>query len=252
MQRFFSALTFLTRIPVPVPGKPNFDPEDLRGSIYYFPVVGLLIGAILGGSWFFLNKFFPPLITGTLVIFIQVMLAGGLHLDGLMDTLDGLGGGNDREERLAIMKDCHPGAFGVQGAVLLILLKFGVYSRSDAFLLPLLVVTPVIGRQVLVWAQVIFPYARAQGLGKLFSVYGDYRKLAITTGFTLLVLIVLLKWNGAILFVLAGIFSILLAAAFARLLGGLTGDTYGALCEITECFVLLAGFLLEHFLLPWS
>jgi len=242
MQPFLCALTFLTRIPIPV--KCNYTPENFARSLYFFPVIGLILGGILGGSWLGLKHLFPPIITGALILLIHILLTGGLHLDGLMDTLDGLGGGKNKEQRLAIMKDSRVGAFGVQGAILNCILKFSVYTQLTMPLLPLLIITPMIGRQALVLVQVFFPYARSQGLGSLFTVYGDYKKFAITTAITLLITIVSLKITGAILLLLSYIFVLVIGALISRLLDGLTGDTYGATCELTELFLLMVGFLL--------
>ncbi len=240
MDKFFCAVTFLTRLPLPT--RNNFKEEDFSASIYYFPLVGLIIGGILGGSWFLLKNIFPPVISGALLLLFQVIITGGLHLDGLMDTLDGIYGGKDKEERLAIMRDSHVGAYGIVGAFLLLLIKYAIYAQLDFEFLPLLVTAPVLGRQVTVWAQVAFPYARRQGLGSFFNVYGDLKKFAVTTGITLFISILSLKITGLIIFLATGIFAFLLAKSFVRLLGGLTGDTYGALCELTEVLVLLIGF----------
>lgn len=242
MQSFLCALTFLTRIPLP--RKKTFKVENFRTSIYYFPVVGLIIGIILGGSWFLLIKIFPPLITGALLLSGNIILTGGLHLDGFMDTMDGICGGRKREEMLAIMRDSRVGALGVVGVFTLLILKFSLYAQISFNYLPLLVLTPVAGRQAVVWAQILYPYVRQQGLGSIFPVYGDVRKFAVTTGITIFIFSLFFKVAGIIIFILVGCFAFFLAWYFNRLLGGLTGDTYGALCELTEIFVLFIGFVL--------
>jgi adenosylcobinamide-GDP ribazoletransferase len=242
MKKFLCALTFLTRLPAP--NKNDFGMDAFRDSIYFYPLVGLIVGAILVGCWFGLRLLFQPLLTGALVLLVHLLLTGGLHLDGLMDTLDGLGGGTNPEKRLAIMKDSHVGAFGVQGAVMLLIVKFALYAQLKIALWPYLLAAPVLGRQVLIWAQVFYPYARKQGLGSFFQIYGDYRKLVVTTGITLIISISLLQMAGLEVLILAFLFSLAIAAVLNRLLGGLTGDTYGALCELTEVFVVLLGVLL--------
>lgn len=242
MKRFLCAITFLTRIPLPV-DETIYAPENFKGCIFYFPVVGLLIGAVVGLAWFGLKMIFPATITAALLVLLQTLITGGLHIDGLMDTIDGLGGGRDRESRLIIMKDTHVGAFGVQGAVIFLLLRYAIYTRLNQSLLPVMVLAPVMGRQVQVWLQVLFPYARRQGLGSLFSIYGDYLKLAVTTVTTILIMLIALEYNGLLLFLAGCVFSLLLALSWNRLLGGLTGDTYGAATELTEIFLLLVGYV---------
>ncbi|AFV11392.1 cobalamin-5-phosphate synthase CobS [Thermacetogenium phaeum DSM 12270] len=243
MRSFFCALAFLTRIPVP--GGLDYGADAFRKSLFFFPLVGAVLGALFAGSWFFLGKFFPPVIIAALLLMISVLLTGGLHLDGLMDTVDGVYGGRTREEKLAIMKDVHAGSFGVIGVVLVLLLKFSVYTQISRGFLPYLIAAPVLGRQALVWLQVLFPYARKNGLGKLFDANGSVSLFAATTGMTLVILFLLLRLSGLILFLITGVFILLLGGCLTRLLGGLTGDTYGASCELTEIIVLLAAFLLS-------
>jgi adenosylcobinamide-GDP ribazoletransferase len=116
MRYFMIALTFLTRIPIC--NRSIYQQEDFQKSIFFFPIIGLLIGGILWGSYYLLDMIFPQQITAALLLFIYVVLTGGLHLDGLIDTVDGLYGGMTKERRLEIMKDTNPGAFGVLRAVL--------------------------------------------------------------------------------------------------------------------------------------
>lgn len=242
MKYFFVALTFLTRIPL---GSTSiYKIEDFQKSIFFFPIVGLLIGAILWGSYYLLDMFFPQQIAAALLLLIYVLLTGGLHLDGLIDTVDGLYGGMTRERRLEIMKDTNPGAFGVLGAVLILVLKYSIYTQLDHGMLLFLIVASVLGRQSMVWVQVFYPYARQEGLGKLFSVYNNFVLFGVTTGITLVILFCLAQIAGIYIFLLTGVFCFLLASQFSRLLGGLTGDTYGAACELAEIFVLLAAFII--------
>ncbi|MGD0623037.1 MAG: adenosylcobinamide-GDP ribazoletransferase [Thermacetogeniaceae bacterium] len=243
VRSFLCALAFLTRIPVPG-GWSRFDENDFRRSGYWFPLIGLLLGVIIGLLWYLLRGFLAAPVLAALLLGLSVFLTGGLHLDGLMDTVDGVYGGRSREERLAFMKDSHVGAFGVIAVVLILILKYSLYAQINFNLLPYLLAAPVLGRQAMVWAQVVFPYARKQGLGSLFSIYGNYKILMITTGISLFLLVALLKLTGVGIFVAAGLFFYLTAGWLSRLLGGLTGDTYGALCELTEIVVLLIGVLL--------
>lgn len=242
MKYFLCALAFLTRIPVFVKGIDQ--PETFKKSIYFFPVVGLIIGGILAGSYYILAKLFPQTIAAALLLFIYVLLTGGLHLDGLIDTVDGIYGGRSREHRLEIMKDTHPGAFGVLCAVVILLLKYSIYVQLNQGLLIFLIAASIMGRQAMVWAQVFYPYARQQGLGSLFNIYGSIPIFGVTTGITLVLVFLLAKLGGLYLFLICGIFSFILASWLAHLLGGLTGDTYGASCELIEIIALLTGIIL--------
>lgn len=242
MKYFLIALAFLTRIPLG--GKSIYQPEDFPKSIFFFPIIGLLIGGILWGSYCLLEMILPQQITAALLLLIYVLLTGGLHLDGLIDTVDGLYGGMTQERRLEIMKDTNPGAFGVLGVVLILVLKYSLYAQLEQRMILFLVAAPVLARQSMVWVQVFYPYARQEGLGKLFSVYHNFVLFGITTGITLLISFFLAQIAGICIFLLTGVFCFFVASNIARLLGGLTGDTYGAICELSEVFALLAAFIL--------
>jgi len=242
MKYFLCALTFLTRIPIPAKGIEQ--PEDFKKSIYFFPVIGLIIGGVLAGSYYLLAKIFPQPITAALLLFIYVLLTGGLHLDGLIDTVDGIYGGRSREHRLEIMKDTHPGAFGVLGAIVILLIKYSIYTQLSSELLVILMAASVMGRQAMVWVQIFYPYARKQGLGMLFSNYGSVPIFGVTTGITIAILFLLAQINGLYIFLICSIILFILASWLSHLLGGLTGDTYGASCELIEISALLTGLLL--------
>jgi adenosylcobinamide-GDP ribazoletransferase len=241
LRSFCCALGFLTRIPVPAGWCGQG--QEFRAGSCFFPLIGLLLGGITGGLWFLLRQVLAAPVLAALLLAVSVFLTGGLHLDGLMDTVDGVYGGRSRDQRLALMKDSRVGAFGAIAMALVLLLKYSLYTQLNPALLPYLILAPVLGRQALVWALVTFPYARQQGLGSLFSIYGDYRKLMITTGITLFLLVALLRWNGIGIFIIGGLCFYLVAGWLSRLLGGLTGDTYGALSELAEILVLLLGVL---------
>ncbi len=240
MNALLCALTFLTRIPLPQ-GR-GFTSKDFQNSSYFFAVVGLLIGLSLTGIWLVARMFFPSQITGALLVVFYLVITGGLHLDGVIDTFDGICSGQGREKALVIMKDSRVGAFGVIAVFAVLILKFSCYSLIDFNNLLFLLLAPTAGRQVMVWALVLFPYAKEQGLGYSFNIYHDFRKLILTTGVTLFLFVYFLKLAGVIIFFAVGLFSLILMKCFSRLLGGLTGDTYGALCELAEVFVFLLGF----------
>ncbi|HAA89895.1 MAG: Cobalamin synthase [Thermoanaerobacterales bacterium 50_218] len=240
MKAFLCALTFLTRIPLPQ-GR-SFTARDFQNSSYFFPVVGLLIGLFLTGIWLVARVVFPSQITGALLVVFYLVITGGLHLDGLIDTFDGICSGQAREKVLMIMKDSRVGAFGVIAVFTVLILKFSFYSLIDFTHLPFLLLAPTAGRQAMVWALVLFPCARKQGLGYSFNVYHDFRKLILTTALTLFVFVYFLRVTGVIVFFAVGLFSLILMKYLSCLLGGLTGDTYGALCELAEVFVFLLGF----------
>ena len=243
MKGFIYALQLLTIITVKVKG--NADDGKLGRSTAFFPLVGAVQGIILVGANLLFLKFLPQDIASALILVVLILTNGGFHLDGFADTIDGLAGGNTKEERLEIMKDSRIGAIGVVAIVLLLLLKFLAINNLNSpfstlhshYLLFLL---PIMGRWSMVPMAYWADYARpAGGLGKAFTEHTGLREFLVSTIFALSASVILLSWKGL---VYAGIIFIavyLLTVFFKRKLGGVTGDVFGFQSEISEVIFLL-------------
>lgn len=212
-------------------------------SIAYFPVVGLIIGIVLVILYYALHLILPPPVVSAVIVAGLAIITGAHHLDGLMDTCDGMVAGRTREERLAIMSDTRVGAFGITGAGIILLLKYAAISSS---LTPAMIVTfPVISRWALTAAILLFPPAKPGGAGHAVKSGADWRGYILATLAAMAVSILL---NGLVMgttlmaCVLALIF--LAGLIFKRLYGGLSGDSYGALVEIGEVAALLLFIIL--------
>jgi len=249
VQAFLGALQFLTRLRLSC----RVDTTGIfPQSIPYFPLVGLLLGLILAGAWQVLSFLFPAPARAALLLALAVYLSGGLHLDGFIDSIDGLFSGRERERMLAIMKDSHVGAHGVTATVILLLLKYSLLlslPASNLWLLklplsPIVLLMPVLSRWAMVAALTCYPYARKEGLATLFGAGQGRRALIAATMITGLLSWLAMGAVGLLLLFLTGLVAIGWSNWVNRLLGGLTGDTYGALAEITEVFVLAAGLFL--------
>lgn len=241
---FLVALQFLTvvRISKALP----FTEAALGRAGVFFPLVGLLLGAIIWVLDRLLRPLIPvPLLSVCLTAALAV-LSRGLHLDGLADSADGLLGSTDRQRSLEIMKDSAIGTFGTLAVLAALLLKVrsldllqGDY-RSLALLLG-----PMLSR----WACVVMAYtsrpARAEGLGAMFVRGTQFREFALASVFTLLVVFSLMEVIGLMVFVpLAGLIIGFTLYCNSRL-GGVTGDTLGALGELVETAALCLFVLLE-------
>lgn len=246
MRSFAYALQHLSRLRI---YNGPFDEAAFGGSSKYFPLAGLLLGIVLVGlNWMF-QWVFPQPVKAALLLVSLVVLTGGLHLDGYMDTMDGVLSGRSRERMLEIMRDSRVGAFGALGMGCLLLLKYALLlGLPEHFLPAVLLLMAVMGRWGMVYAIARFPYARPQGLGTLFSTYTGARELATATLITFLVAIVAGKFTGLGILVIVLAITHWLCVTFVRLLGGLTGDTYGAINEIVEVVVLLAYYPLVRVL----
>lgn len=232
---FWAALQFLTIFPTPLRHK--VEDNVLGQSLPYFPLVGLILGAILLGLQYGLNFISPPLVTNALVITALVILTGAHHLDGLIDTCDGVFAGKTVKQRLSKMADTRVGTFGIAGAILVLLLKYA--SLSAVPMLPALLLMPTLSRWGMVVAIFTFPYARASGMGLAFKQGATWQRLAIATAIALVASVALLAWKGLVLLVAVCACAFGAAVYFNYRLRGLTGDTYGAINELTEVSVLL-------------
>jgi len=249
--KFIAAFRFLTVIPVPIRRQPTG--EETGGSVPYFPVVGLIIGLFLAALHWLLSRIMPFSLASALVIAALALANGALHLDGFIDTCDGLAGNKPAEERWRVMRDSRVGAFGVVGGVFLLLLKYVSLISIPRDLVPAsLIVMPVVSRWLMTFAIVAYPYARPTGLGTIFKQHATWEKFGLATFFALLVSGTALWWRGvphfyaATLVVMAGAW--LVAFAWTQYLNwkfaGLTGDSYGAVNEFSEVITLIVIGLL--------
>jgi adenosylcobinamide-GDP ribazoletransferase len=224
---------------VPLPGRATPGLTGLGRAAAWFPIVGLLLGVALAGVDAVLARVFPGLLAALLTVTAWKVLTGGLHLDGLADCLDGLGG-RDPDHRRVIMSDSRIGTFGAVGLILFLMLEIVCLSgmepwpRRHALLL-----APVVGRATAPLLARLFPAARAHGHGAAF-VAEVTRRAAWTA--VLVALVVGLAALGAagLAATVLGLGAATLAARFlvARL-GGVTGDVFGAAVEGAELVVLL-------------
>jgi cobalamin 5'-phosphate synthase/cobalamin synthase len=247
-----AAFQFLTRLPVPV--RVEYTETVFRRSAVFFPLVGFALGIVLSAAGWFLLRIVPAAPAAAVLLCLWVALTGGLHLDGLMDTADGLLSHRSRERMLEIMKDSRVGAMGVMACVLVLVTKGALlfsmmelsWSRS-LWLIPLVMLW---SRWMMAAAIAGWPYARPeQGLGALFKGVTLRHAAAGAALSALLTVGLWALWAGlqapsasaaamVASFVLppvsAAVVGCGLAAFFHRKLGGLTGDTYGAINELTE------------------
>lgn len=242
---FWLAVMFLTRIPAPQLGR--IECHHQRRVIYFFPVVGLIIGALLAALFWLLPA--APLLTAALLVTVWVFVTGGLHIDGLGDSADGwLGGLGDRARTLEIMKDPRAGSAALMTVTCVLILKVVALaslleSRAGLLVYWALVCTPLVGRCVPALLFFTTPYARANGLAS--SMVAEANR-TVQLGWVALCLLV----AGVVLATIIGWWSGLIWGALAlqlwllrRLmcvrLGGVTGDTVGAAVEITEMLLLV-------------
>ncbi|PKM81831.1 MAG: adenosylcobinamide-GDP ribazoletransferase [Firmicutes bacterium HGW-Firmicutes-14] len=238
---FVFALQFLTRIQI---ASPEFDYRKCGQGSAFFPLAGAIIGLFLYAVSAIGGKLFPHSVTAAFLIIAGVIVSGGLHLDGFMDSMDGLFSGRTRERKLEIMKDSRAGSFGVIGVVCLFLLKFVFFIELlNSGKVGWLFAVPVFSRWAMVYAIRFFPYLRLEGLGNPYSDHTGNREFGLATVIMAVTLILALREKAAVFLPLIPVIH-LFSDRVSRSLGGLTGDIYGTIAETMEAAGLIAVYLI--------
>lgn len=248
-----SAVLFLTR--VPCPAWVGGDPSHLARSTTYFPLVGALVGAIGAGVYALGALGWSPLVAAVLAVAATVWMTGAFHEDALADACDGFGGGWERKQVLAIMKDSRIGSYGTVGVALVLLGRVSALSLLGAegteVAARALVAAHVLGR----WSSLplirYLPYVSGEGArSRPFAASVTGARLTVGTLLTLAIVACMVTPRGvaAVVAVLAGAAAVTLLAAryFRRRLGGMTGDCLGAanqLVELATYLVLASAWL---------
>lgn len=246
MTAFFSALRFLTILPVPL--KWCGDEHSFHRSPDWYPLAGLLMGLLLAACDLLLRWLLPLPVAAVLVLLTLIALSGALHMDGLADTADAFFSSRGRERMLEIMKDSCCGPMGVTAIVVVLLLKLALILalplqwRSQGLLL-----MPVAGRCVMPVLSSWLPYARStEGTGAFIRNGAGFRRCAIAlSAMAVLSLALLGLAPGLTVVTLFAAATWLTGRYCRRKIGGYTGDTLGAACELVElvpplCLVVLA------------
>lgn len=236
---FLAALQFLTVTP-PILRR-AFSAQEMGRAVGWYPLVGLLLGLVLVGATALLDRFFPPPVSAALTLTLWVALTGALHIDGFLDACDGLLGGAAPERRLEIMRDHHIGAFAFAGGALLFLLKFSALLAlpGTGWQVAALTVAPMLGRCAMSLALIGFPYARSAGLGAEIKSQVNWQQVALACTTAIVAAFFFAQWRGLIAIAVASLALLTIVWFTLRRVPGLTGDIYGAICELVELAVLL-------------
>ena len=229
------SIQFLTRLPIKK--AVDFSDENLSKSIFFFPVVGMLIGGI-GGLLYHIFSYLNENIGSFFALVSMIVVTGGLHLDGLSDTCDGFLSYRDKGRVLEIMKDSRIGAFGVIAIVLDILLKYILISSLKGNIPLILSLSYGNSRLVIAYIMSTKNVAKKEGIGYMFY-RSNPKKYALFGGIGYILTILLI--NPICLIPL--LFTFLIGEAMTRItnkkIDGFTGDVYGATIELGEIISLI-------------
>ncbi|MGB3367278.1 MAG: adenosylcobinamide-GDP ribazoletransferase [Acidaminobacteraceae bacterium] len=245
MKRLILLTQFLTRIPINK--NLDVDVDDFTKGIIYFPVVGAIIGVFLSILYYAFSYLDLELITiSTVLVIAEILITGGLHLDGLSDTFDGIYSNRDRERILEIMKDSRIGANGVISLVSLVVLKIALYiSVPSQYIIYVIFLMPIFSRAMVPFICYKAIYPRKEGMGNMFIGKVETKSLVITSFILLLSSLVFIQ--SIIIIIPMIIFTYLYRAHVTKIIGGITGDVIGASIEIGEIVYLIGSIIVFKF-----
>jgi adenosylcobinamide-GDP ribazoletransferase len=232
------ALRFLTILPIP--GLPPMSEAGIGRAIACFPLAGAAIGGLLAGLGLAAGALWNANVRPVALVIAWGVITAGLHLDGLSDTFDAVMSWRPRERKLEIMKDSRIGAMGALALIAVLALKVTWLGAAGDGWLRAVWLAPILGRWADIYGIFWFPPAREGGMGRSFQAQVRRADFLFATGATLGLALALGGARGLVALALVWLGSHLLAIWWTRDLGGLTGDTYGALCEIAEVVALAA------------
>lgn len=256
-RRFLLAIGFFTRIPVP--SFPDFAEVELNHATKYFPLVGILVGLFSAFVFYAASLLLPHALAVIISMAASIYLTGAFHEDGLADSADGLGGGWDSERILTIMQDSRLGTYGAIALFLMVFAKFQTLNAMHPLVISLaLVCAHALSRLAAVWVMCCASYVRFAGKSKPLATTLSWLELAIANVFGLLpfALVVALlvlshhTWLVVASFILMTLVPVLCVwwwwlTKIKRWIGGYTGDTLGAMQQMTELMFYLG-------VLAWS
>lgn len=232
LRLFFTALGFFTRIPCL--RWADHRPEALNQAAAYFPLVGILVGASAAAVYSLSLYFWSPNIAVLLSMIATIWLTGAFHEDGLADSMDGLGGGWQREQMLSIMSDSRLGTYGAVALLLALLLKYQCLTELPAHLLPaMLIAAHALSRWAAVLVIATQGYVKSTGKTKPVAEAIGLQGVLLATAFGWAPLL-MLPWSYGWALLAVALVWLYFSFTLRRLLGGYTGDCLGAMQQLTE------------------
>lgn len=241
---FFIALSMYSRIPVP---RVDWEKENMRYAMCFFPMIGVVIGVVMYLAGWLLDKTsVGGLFRGVVFTLIPIIITGGIHMDGFMDTMDALGSWGDREKKLEILKDSHAGAFAILGMGCYLMWSVAVWSELPAEVLRVCGVSFVLSRALSGFSVVTFPAARNSGLLKMFQDGAQKKVVRITMCLYVAAAVIMMAvmnaraMTGAVTGVMIAFLYYIVVSR--KQFGGVTGDLAGFFLETAE-LAMFTGIL---------
>ena len=248
---FKIAFSMYSKIPVP---KADWNKENMKYAMCFFPLVGSVIGIIVFVSYILCCKFgIGDILRTSILTIMPVLITGGIHLDGFVDTMDAINSYQPVERKLEILKDSHIGAFALISCVIYFIINFGLWSEIDEKTLIIVCVGFVLSRALSGFSIVSFPCAKKSGLASSFSDAAQKNIVKITMIFYISVCILIMLYIDLILGSVCVISSILMFIYYKhmsiRKFSGITGDLAGYFLQMCELFILFSIILAQKIII---
>lgn len=248
---FKIAFSMYSKIPMP---KTDWNKKNMKYALCFFPVVGIAILAlVMLWNYISVNLQMGNIMHTAILVVIPILVTGGIHLDGFLDTMDALSSYQPMEKRLEILKDPHTGAFAIISAVTYFILYFGVWSEVHGKALIILSIGFVLSRALSGLSIVIFPCAKNSGLAATFSDAAEKNKVKyVMIVYIFICTLIMLFINvllGGICVTTAFIVFIYYKVMSKNNFGGITGDLAGYFLQICELLMALSVVFVEKIFL---
>ncbi len=234
MKNIILLFQFFSKIPI---SKKSYEiKDDFYKAMTFLPIVGLIIGFLMYIIYIVLNPFMDRYIVSLLVVLFETIITGGLHLDGLGDTFDGIYSYRYKEKILEILKDSRMGTNGILAIIFVLLLKIFLYANLNNLLFIIHIL--IVSRFIIVYYSYSSKYARKEGMGGFFISKVKFYQVVITFLMVIIPLVVTVQKMALISFVLTLLIMILIRNNMSRKIDGITGDILGASAELSEVIYL--------------
>lgn len=242
LQSMIVAFSMYSKIPMP---KIEWNKKNMKYALCFFPFIGIVIGFVMWGVLWFLGKYqIGSLLTACVATVIPVLITGGIHLDGYLDTIDALSSYGDREKRLEILKDSNSGAFAIIFGITYFVLSVGIWSETSLQVMPFVTLTYVMSRTLSGFSVASFPLAKNTGLAATFQDGAHRKNVKIIMAVYFIaeaVILICLDWKLGLAVILASLVTFFYYYHVCKkIFGGITGDLAGFFLQICELAALAA------------
>ena len=242
IQSMIIAFSMYSKIPMP---RVEWNKRNMKYALCFFPFIGVIIGLVMsGGLWFLREYQFGAFFTACIATVIPVLITGGIHLDGYLDTIDALNSYGDREKRLEILKDPNSGAFAIIFGLVYFVLSIGIWSEVSFKVMPFTAVTYVMSRTLSGFSVAAFPLAKNTGLAAAFQDGAHRNHVKRIMAVYFVIEMFLLLWMdvriGSVVVVVSFVIFAYYYRVCKKIFGGITGDLAGFFLQIYELAILAA------------